>query len=421
MADSIVGGLFGMTPESYQDTRQQLEQRQAFQQAQLDPYEAVNYMAARAGQQLGRGIGGLLGGQDPQLQIISARNAVMKEINPNDPESIMAGAQKLAPFDPEGATRLANYARDAQVKLAQVVRYTREGRAASVGQDVLKAETEAGYRAAIRQLEGMEQKTPESESALQVYKDKLAALTRTKPDKEQRFGIDREALSEEKFGMSFASLTQEQKATVNKLIEDQRGTIADKSAVKVYPPGAPVAQKDWMDFRKFVDSNPTMKKTSALISEAPSAFDTINRITGNDIAAKALPATLARLTGETGPLSKADIQRFARTGGLDDRLAQTASEFLSGRGTKQQKEEAQKYVSAIYRGALIEQKNFVVNEAKQLGYTKSPNYESFIQSIDEQLAKFKQFTPPPKTSAETPPVSEEKPSGQTGYSARRVN
>ena len=64
MAESIVGGLFGMTPESYQDTRQQLEQRQALQQAQLDPYEAVNYMAARAGQQLGRGLGGLLGGQD---------------------------------------------------------------------------------------------------------------------------------------------------------------------------------------------------------------------------------------------------------------------------------------------------------------------------------------------------------------------
>ena len=416
-----MGGLFGMTPEMYQQEQNQRALRQASELAQLDPFALAKTGIGYGANRLAGAIGGALGAQDPQLQIISARNAVMREINPNDPDSIMAGAQKLAQVDPQGATVLANQAREAQVKLSQVVRNTREGRALGMGQDVLKAETEAGYRAAIRQLEGMEQKTPESESALQVYKDKLAALTRTKPDKEQRFGIDREALSEEKFGMSFASLTQEQKATVNKLIEDQRGTIADKGAVKVYPPGAPVAQKDWMDFRKFVDSNPTMKKTSALISEAPSAFDTINRITGNDIAAKALPATLARLTGETGPLSKADIQRFARTGGLDDRLAQSATEFFSGRGTRQQKEEAQKYVSAIYRGALIEQKNFVVNEAKQLGYTKSPNYESFIQSIDEQLAKFKQFTPPPKTSAETPPVSEEKPSGQTGYSARRVN
>jgi len=414
--DSIVGGLFGMNPEMYQQQQNQQAFRQSAELAQLDPMAR-----ARTGIMYGANrLVGAFGAEDPQLRIISARNAVMREVDPNNPESIMAGAQKLAQVDPEGATRLANYAREAQVKITQATRNLREARGLSVGQDVLKAETEAGYKAAIRTLEGQEQ-TPEVASQLQIYKDKLAALTRTKPEKDPRFGIDREALSEEKFGMSFASLTQEQKATVNKLIEDQRGTIADKGAVKVYPPGAPVAQKDWMDFRKFVDSNPTMKKTSALISEAPSAFDTISRVTGNDIAAKALPATLARLTGETGPLSKADIQRFARTGGLDDRLAQSATEFFSGRGTRQQKEEAQKYVSAIYRGALIEQKNFVINEAKQLGYTKSPNYESFIQSIDEQLDKFKQFTPPAKTGVENPPANVEKPSGQTGFSARRIN
>lgn len=414
--DSIVGGLFGMNPEMYQQQQNQQALRQSAELAQLDPMAR-----ARTGIMYGANrLVGAFGAEDPQLRIISARNAVMREVDPNNPESIMAGAQKLAQVDPEGATRLANYAREAQVKITQATRNLREARGLSVGQDVLKAETEAGYKAAIRTLEGQEQ-TPEVASQLQIYKDKLAALTRTKPEKDPRFGIDREALSEEKFGMSFASLTQEQKATVNKLIEDQRGTIADKGAVKVYPPGAPVAQKDWMDFRKFVDSNPTMKKTSALISEAPSAFDTISRVTGNDIAAKALPATLARLTGETGPLSKADIQRFARTGGLDDRLAQSATEFFSGRGTRQQKEEAQKYVSAIYRGALIEQKNFVINEAKQLGYTKSPNYESFIQSIDEQLDKFKQFTPPAKTGVENPPANVEKPSGQTGFSARRIN
>jgi hypothetical protein len=414
MADSIVGGMFGISPEIFQQSRDEQTRKQALEFAKLDPYERTNEMAFIAGRGLGNIVGGALGAEDPQLRLISARNAVMREVDPNNPESIMAGAQKLAQVDPEGATRLANYAREAQVKITQATRNLREARGLSVGQDVLKAETEAGYKAAIRTLESQEQ-TPEVASQLQIYKDKLAALTRTKPEKDARFGIDREALSEEKFGMSFASLTQEQKATVNKLIEDQRGTIADKGAVKVYPPGAPVAQKDWMDFRKFVDSNPTMKKTSALISEAPSAFDTINRITSNDIASKALPATLARLTGETGPLSKADIQRFARTGGLDDRLAQSATEFFSGRGTTQQKEQAQKYVSAIYRGALIEQKNFVINEAKQLGYTKSPNYESFIQSIDEQLGKFKELKPTAKPSDET------KPTGQTGFTARRIN
>ena len=403
--DSIVGGLFGITPEAYQQEQNQRALGQASQLARMSPFELAKTGVGYGANRLAGAIGGALGAQDPQLQIISARNAVMREINPNDPESIMAGAQKLAQFDPEGANRLANSAREAQVKLSQVTRNLRERQGLDPVQQIIRS---GKY-------------TPQSISEYEKTGDITRLVLVEKPDKEQRFGIDREALSEEKFGMSFASLTQEQKATVNKLIEDQKGTIADKGAVKVYPPGAPVAQKDWMDFRKFVDSNPTMKKTSALISEAPSAFDTINRVTGNDIAAKALPATLARLTGETGPLSKADIQRFARTGGLDDRLAQSATEFFSGRGTRQQKEEAQKYVSAIYRGALIEQKNFVINEAKQLGYTKSPNYESFIQSIDDQLGKFKEFTPPAKTGAEKPSVSVEKPSGQTGFSARRIN
>ena len=111
MADSIVGGLFGMTPESYQDTRQQLEQRQALQQAQLDPYEAVNYMAARAGQQLGRGLGGLLGGQDPQLQLISARNAIMKGVDLTDPEALQQVSSRLAQIgDMQGAYGAAELA-----------------------------------------------------------------------------------------------------------------------------------------------------------------------------------------------------------------------------------------------------------------------------------------------------------------------
>ena len=394
-----------MTPESYQQQQNQQALGQAAQLARMSPFELAKTGVGYGANRLAGAIGGALGAEDPQLRIISARNAVMREIDPNNPESIMAGAQKLSQVDPQGANALANQAREAQVKLSQITRNLRERQGLDPIQQIIRS---GKY-------------TPQSISEYELTGDITRLALVEKPEKGERFGIEREALSAEKFNLPFASLTQEQKATINKLIEDQKGTVAEKGAVKVYPPGAPVAQKDWMDFRKFVDSNPTMKKTSALISEAPSAFDTISRVTGNDIAAKALPATLARLTGETGPLSKADIQRFARTGGLDDRLAQSATEFFSGRGTKQQKEEAQKYVSAIYRGALIEQKNFVINEAKQLGYTKSPNYESFIQSIDEQLGKFKEFTPPPKTGVENPPANVEKPSGQTGFSARRIN
>ena len=127
MAESIMSGLFGITPESYQDTRQLQEQAQALRQSQLDPYEVVNYMAARAGQQLGRGLGGLLGGQDPQLRLISARNAVGQSIDPNDPATIQRGIQQLASMgDQEGAMRLADYLRKAQGDYALIQQRTAE-------------------------------------------------------------------------------------------------------------------------------------------------------------------------------------------------------------------------------------------------------------------------------------------------------
>jgi len=179
MADSIVGGLFGITPEMYQQSKAEQGLAQGEQLGAMSPDAFGRSMLYAGGAQLGRGIGGALGGQDPMLQLISARNAVMKEVDPNDPESLMAGARKLAQFDPQGANALATSAREAQVKLSQVVRNTREGRATAMGADLMKAEAEAGIKAAIRQLESQEQ-TPDVVSALQVYKDKLTAITRPK-------------------------------------------------------------------------------------------------------------------------------------------------------------------------------------------------------------------------------------------------
>jgi hypothetical protein len=172
MATDIVGGLFGITPQSYE--RQQYEQ--SLREGQSFGTPQGLYASAA---QLGRGIGGALGAEDPQLKMISARNAVMQEVDPNDPDSIMAGAQKLAQVDPEGATRLANYAREATLKASQIAKNLQDRRAASLGSDVMKANAEAGIKSAIRQLETQEQ-TPEVISALQVYKDQLTALTRPK-------------------------------------------------------------------------------------------------------------------------------------------------------------------------------------------------------------------------------------------------
>ena len=119
MATDIVGGLFGITPQSYE--RQQYEQ--SLREGQSFGTPQGLYASAA---QLGRGIGGALGAEDPQLRLISARNAIFNKADPNDPNSLMAAARELAPFDPQGANAVANQAREAALKIAQTTKYLRE-------------------------------------------------------------------------------------------------------------------------------------------------------------------------------------------------------------------------------------------------------------------------------------------------------
>jgi hypothetical protein len=419
MATDIVQGLFGMTPESYQQQRDAAALERAAAFGRMDPMQAARTSIYYGANQLGNVVGGMLGAEDPQMRLISQRNALAKQIDMNDPESIMRGAQMAAQSgDTVAASTLANYARKAAGDLALIQQRTAEKMtteqrnalafASSVGRPG-SPEFNRAYQDKFTELTTKPEVTStemKNAAALaasefpigspeyaEKYRSELQRLTTKTQEKDLRFGVDREAYSEEKFSKPFAQLTPEQKATVNRYIEGEKSTIAEKSAVKVYPPGAPVAQKDWITFRKYTDETPVMKKTMALISEAPNAIETISQVTSNDIAAKALPATLAKLAGDTGILSNQDIARYARTGGLDDRLAQSAAQFFIGRGTAQQKDQATRFVSAIYRGALIEQKQFIVDQAKELGYTGTSNYNSAIESIDNKLAKFKEVKP----------------------------
>jgi hypothetical protein len=62
-----------------------------------------------------------MGIEDPQLKLISARNTVAQQIDQNNPESIMKGAQMLAQAgDQQGAMALAEYARKAQESSSKI-------------------------------------------------------------------------------------------------------------------------------------------------------------------------------------------------------------------------------------------------------------------------------------------------------------
>jgi hypothetical protein len=109
--DSIVGGLFGMTPEAYQAQQNQMMLKQASELAQLDPLASARTSLIYGGAQLGRGLGGLMGVEDPQLKIIGVRNAVLRQTDMNDPEAIRSAASQLAQIgDLQGAYGLQDLA-----------------------------------------------------------------------------------------------------------------------------------------------------------------------------------------------------------------------------------------------------------------------------------------------------------------------
>jgi hypothetical protein len=134
MAENIVAGLFGLTPEMYGEQQRRGALQEGITLAQLDPAArgaAMTYAGARG---LGNAIGGAFGIEDSQLKMISARNTIAQQIDQTDPESILKGAQMLAQMgDQQGAMALAQYARQAQSETA-LVQQRRAAEQASLAQ-----------------------------------------------------------------------------------------------------------------------------------------------------------------------------------------------------------------------------------------------------------------------------------------------
>ena len=143
MAENIVAGLFGLTPEMYGEQQRKSALQEGITLAQLDPAArgaALTYGGARG---LGTAIGGAMGVEDPQLKLISTRNAIAKQIDQSNPESILKGAQMLAQMgDQQGSMALAQLARQAQSEMA----LTQQRRAAEQSSLATAAKTQLSVR-----------------------------------------------------------------------------------------------------------------------------------------------------------------------------------------------------------------------------------------------------------------------------------
>jgi hypothetical protein len=121
MAENIVNRLFGMTPDMYGEQQRISNLEEGAKLAKLSPSArgmAQIYAGARG---LANTVGGLMGVEDPQMKIISARQQIIGRLDQTNPTSMLEGAKMLAQMgDQQGAFALADYARKAQESLAQI-------------------------------------------------------------------------------------------------------------------------------------------------------------------------------------------------------------------------------------------------------------------------------------------------------------
>jgi hypothetical protein len=389
MADSMVAGLFGLTPEMYQNQQYQQDLKRGYELAQLSPGAAAQAGLQASVGQLGRGVAGLMGVEDPQMKIISARQQILGGLDQTNPTSMLRGAKMLAQMgDQQGAFALADYARKAQSEIAQAqqrLAAANRERQQATPEKLLISDRIAELNTQLDLLTQQPQ-SPDRDAQINLTTRRLEAIEKQieKPEKpENKTEIQR--LQEYAATLPAGSPLLAQVQAVIKAKSEPPGT-----KITNLLPGQPVPTKDWMDFTQNVLSkDPIMQDTSRVLSEGPKLINIINSATSNDISAAALPKALSAFIGKDSSLSNLDIQTFARTGGLDNRLASDVNKFFTGRATEVKKEQAQQFAIALYRGALIERKKKLQTASEEFGYLTSPNYKFALKNIDEQLDQFK--------------------------------
>jgi hypothetical protein len=232
MAENIVAGLFGLTPQMYQNQQYGQDLNRGIALAQLSPGAAAQAGLQASVGQLGRGIAGAMGIEDPQLKMISARNTIAQQIDQSDPESILKGAQMLAQMgDQQGAMALAQYARQAQGDVAQAQQRLAAARAsdAAAKRERVQADPEKVRLArAVAATKGVEGSIEYNTAYAESLNEQMA-----KPEAKIAYGPEADRAAVAEFGKPFSQLTQPQAKVIDTLLESRGLTKAERGASKV--------------------------------------------------------------------------------------------------------------------------------------------------------------------------------------------
>jgi len=96
MAENIVAGLFGLTPEMYGERQRTSALAEGIKLAELDPASRGAAMTYAGAKGLGGAIAGAMGIEDPQMKRMSQRNQLLQQLDVNNPESFVSVAKQAA-------------------------------------------------------------------------------------------------------------------------------------------------------------------------------------------------------------------------------------------------------------------------------------------------------------------------------------
>ena len=385
---SIVGGMF--SPEisraaemEYLQKRQGDMRARAMSFAQLSPMQQADYGFYRGGQQLGDAIGGALGGQDPQLKLISQRQRLLSQLDRSDPESYkkialqaqQTGDSELATLISEAGRKLEldtslikqrNYEAKGAEPIQQIIRsgkytpasveaYNRSGKISDLREVDSPDKVPADIQKArlVAKSKGLEEGTPEYNAEIVKQLEKSTT--------EPSVGSDREAIAKDLFFKPFSQLTQEEV----KAVEAKKRTI-DKELAREGATVLPGVKGvgDLVGLRKNI--NDTVRPFRDAVNAAAQSIELADDVlkTGNFASAASLSRALAKASGET-QLSKQDVAAF----GGDPSFVGSISDIASRLGTGTPTADTTRKLRAL--AVLLKKKNEALekNEIAQLQAT----------------------------------------------------
>ena len=378
MAENIVAGLFGLTPEMYGEQQRTSSLAEGIRLAQLDPATrgaAMTYAGARG---LGGAIGGAMGIEDPQLKLISTRNTIAQQIDQTNPESILQGAQMLAQAgDQQGAMALAQYARQAQVQIAEQQQRLAAGQAS-----LAAAKRERVQADPFQKLVESGKYTPASLAEFQRTGLPADLVLYEKPEKPTKtsYGPEADRVSKARFGKNFDELTQAEATVIDTLLEERGVKKAKEGASKLILPGDKTLA-DIPAFRASVQRtiDPQLKAVTAADNALENIQDSIN--TNNFASFRAAQTQFARAISGSGDLSQKELLAAGADPSLLGGTADYLARLFTSTPTLDTQEKIKKTLLAIKKVSTNKAKTEIEAQRK-IAYS-NPGYEK--ARVDQAL------------------------------------